>query len=198
MAGDRRRRPGASPASRSSRCERLMALLGDPQHAMPVDPRHGHQRQGHRVADDQPSCWWRAACRSGRTPARTSNGSTSASARNGEPIPDEELAEVLEAVLDLGDLAERAPSWFELVTAAAFRWFAEAPVDVVVVEVGSAGSLRRHQRRRRRRSRSSPTSAPTTPTGAGLGARGRVGEGRDHRSRSARSWSGRCRRRCER
>ena len=31
------------------------------------------------------------------------------------------------------------PSWFELVTAAALRWFAEAPVDIAVVEVGLLG-----------------------------------------------------------
>src|SRR5690606_5143790 len=29
--------------------------------------------------------------------------------------------------------------WFEVVTAAAFRWFAEAPVEVAVVEVGLLG-----------------------------------------------------------
>jgi dihydrofolate synthase/folylpolyglutamate synthase len=59
--------------------------------------------------------------------------------RDGENIPDDELAEVLDAVLDVGDLMERSPSWFELVTAAAFRWFSEAAVDVAVVEVGLLG-----------------------------------------------------------
>ena len=39
--------------------------------------------------------------------------------------------------------------YFELLTAAAFAWFAEVAVDVAVVEVGPARALRRHQRGRR-------------------------------------------------
>ena len=31
------------------------------------------------------------------------------------------------------------PTWFEVLTLAAFRWFADVPVDVVVLEVGMAG-----------------------------------------------------------
>ena len=46
---------------------------------------------------------------------------------------------------------------FELLTAAAFRWFADSPVDVAVVEVGPRGPLGRHQRRRARRGGRSPT-----------------------------------------
>jgi dihydrofolate synthase/folylpolyglutamate synthase len=56
-----------------------------------------------------------------------------------EPIPDEDLAEVLDAVAGLEQLLPRPPTWFEIVTAAAFRWFADVAVDVAVVEVGLGG-----------------------------------------------------------
>ena len=61
-----------------------------------------------------------------------------------EPIGDLELAEILghlrlvEEHLASGR-ASAAPSWFELVTAAALRWFADTAVDLAVVEVGKLG-----------------------------------------------------------
>lgn len=59
--------------------------------------------------------------------------------RNGEPISDLELAEVLTDLQGLAPLANVEPSWFELVTAAAFRWFSEVSVGAAVVEVGMLG-----------------------------------------------------------
>jgi dihydrofolate synthase/folylpolyglutamate synthase len=59
--------------------------------------------------------------------------------RDGQPISDEDLAEVLSGVAAVEDLLEVRPSWFEVLTAAAYRWFAEAPVEVAVVEVGLLG-----------------------------------------------------------
>lgn len=59
--------------------------------------------------------------------------------RNGDPIDDVELAAVLSDLRGLVEVAGVEPSWFELVTAAAFRWFAEIAVDVAVVEVGMLG-----------------------------------------------------------
>ena len=48
-------------------------------------------------------------------------------------------------------------TFFEVMTALAYAAFADAPVDVAVVEVGLGGTLGRHQHRRRRRW---PSSAP--------------------------------------
>lgn len=59
--------------------------------------------------------------------------------RNGEPISDDEFAEQVAAVADLEALTGVRPSYFEAVTAAAFRWFADVAVDVAVVEVGLLG-----------------------------------------------------------
>jgi dihydrofolate synthase/folylpolyglutamate synthase len=60
-------------------------------------------------------------------------------ARNGEPIDDHELAEVLGSLAMVEPLLAERSTRFELLTAAAFWWFADSPVDVAVVEVGLGG-----------------------------------------------------------
>ena len=59
--------------------------------------------------------------------------------RDGESIGDDDLAEVLDATIEIASLMDTPPSWFELVTCAAFRWFAESGVHVAVIEVGLLG-----------------------------------------------------------
>jgi dihydrofolate synthase/folylpolyglutamate synthase len=59
--------------------------------------------------------------------------------RNGEQISDEDLAEQIAAVADLELIVGLRPSYFEILTAAAFRWFADVAVDVMVIEVGLLG-----------------------------------------------------------
>jgi dihydrofolate synthase/folylpolyglutamate synthase len=59
--------------------------------------------------------------------------------RDGEPISDDDLAEQVRAVAELEPLVGHRPSYFEILTAAAFRWFADVAVDVMVVEVGLLG-----------------------------------------------------------
>jgi dihydrofolate synthase / folylpolyglutamate synthase len=58
---------------------------------------------------------------------------------NAEPISDDDLARVLTELARLTPLSGVEPSYFELLTAAAFLWFAEIAVDVAVVEVGLLG-----------------------------------------------------------
>jgi len=61
----------------------------------------------------------------------------------GEPIGDVELAELLAHLRLVEDhlvaTGGAGFSWFELLTAAALRWFADAAVDLAVVEVGKLG-----------------------------------------------------------
>jgi len=59
---------------------------------------------------------------------------------DGESIGDEALAEQIAAVADLEGVAGARPGYFEACTAAAFRWFADEAVDVMVVEVGLLGT----------------------------------------------------------
>jgi dihydrofolate synthase/folylpolyglutamate synthase len=58
-----------------------------------------------------------------------------------QPISDYDLAEVLSELAGLEPLLGEAlrPSWFELMAAAAFGYFANRPVDAAVVEVGMGG-----------------------------------------------------------
>ncbi|MEA2686718.1 MAG: dihydrofolate synthase / folylpolyglutamate synthase, partial [Actinomycetota bacterium] len=58
---------------------------------------------------------------------------------NGAPIDDTAFVEVIEAVSHLESLLDSPPTHFEILTAAAYRWFADVAVDVAVVEVGLGG-----------------------------------------------------------
>jgi dihydrofolate synthase / folylpolyglutamate synthase len=59
--------------------------------------------------------------------------------RNCEPISDAEFGEMIGAVADLESITGIRPNFFEAMTAAAYRWFADLAVDVVVSEVGLLG-----------------------------------------------------------
>jgi dihydrofolate synthase/folylpolyglutamate synthase len=59
---------------------------------------------------------------------------------DGQPIDDEALDEMLYAVSLVEESIGVDPSYFDIVTAAAFRWFADEAVDVAVVEVGMGGT----------------------------------------------------------
>lgn len=58
---------------------------------------------------------------------------------NGVPSTDAILGQALTAVRDAADALGIVPSWFEAITAAGFHIFAEAGVDVAVIEVGMLG-----------------------------------------------------------
>ncbi len=56
-----------------------------------------------------------------------------------EPLTDDEFADALEVVRLAAEHGEVDASWFDLVTATAFRAFSDAAVDVMVIEVGMLG-----------------------------------------------------------
>jgi dihydrofolate synthase/folylpolyglutamate synthase len=58
---------------------------------------------------------------------------------DGEPISDDDFAQVLGLLASVEPMLDVTPSRFELLTAAALVWFAELAVDVAVVEVGLLG-----------------------------------------------------------
>ena len=60
---------------------------------------------------------------------------------NGEHIPDEKLAEIIDRIKPVADALDSACTEFELITAAAFVWFAEEACDIVVLETGLGGRL---------------------------------------------------------
>ena len=60
---------------------------------------------------------------------------------DGEPISNEELAEITEYVRPYADAMEDKPTEFELITAIAFEYFKRHACDVVVLEAGMGGRL---------------------------------------------------------
>jgi dihydrofolate synthase/folylpolyglutamate synthase len=59
--------------------------------------------------------------------------------RNNEPISEQDFADCVAAIADIEVLGGVRPSYFEVMTAAAFRYFADTAVDVAVIEVGMLG-----------------------------------------------------------
>ena len=116
----------------------LMALLGDPQSAVPVIHVTGTNGKGSTVAMIS-ALLQAGGLVVGEYTSPHLERLDERIARDGEPIPEHDLAEVLSGIAAVEDLLAVRPSWFEILTAAAFRWFAEAPVDVAVVEVGLLG-----------------------------------------------------------
>ncbi len=130
-----------APRAAARRLERIRAvldLMGDPQGAHPVVHLTGTNGKGST-----------ARITTALLAARGLSVGTYLSPHlerlnermllGGEPIPDDELAEVLTAVAGLEELVGERLTHFEILTAAALRWFADRAVDAAVVEVGLGG-----------------------------------------------------------
>ena len=121
----------------------LLAALGDPQRDYPAVHVTGTNGKGSvsALVAALAGAWGMAVGTYASPHVERINERMSV---GGEPIDDAELAELLghlrlvAAHLAAGT-AKDQPSWFELVTAAALRWFADTAVDLAVVEVGKLG-----------------------------------------------------------
>ena len=58
---------------------------------------------------------------------------------DGELISEHDFADSVAAIANAEGVAGVRPSYFEIMTAAGFRWFSDAAVDVAVIEVGMLG-----------------------------------------------------------
>ncbi len=116
----------------------LMGLLGDPQDAMPVIQITGTNGKG-TVAAMVTALLVAHGLSVGTYTSPHLERLNERIARDGQPIGDQDLAEVLSGIAAVEPLLATRATWFEVMTAAAFRWFAEAPVDVAVIEVGLLG-----------------------------------------------------------
>ena len=114
----------------------LLAELGDPQRAYPGDPRRRHERQVDDDADDRRRCSAPRGCASARYTSPHVAGW-------GERIRiDGDEADFERAIARVRPAAERlGATQFEALTAAALAEFADAGVDVAVVEAGLGGRL---------------------------------------------------------
>lgn len=123
----------------------LVGLLGDPQQAFPVIHVTGTNGKGSTTAMIE-SLLRATGLRTGRF---TSPHVTSVNERitiDGEPISDERFdatwreIEPYVAMVDAQQIDGVAMTFFEIITAMAFAAFADAPVDVAVLEVGLGGT----------------------------------------------------------
>jgi len=117
---------------------RLMHVLGDPHRSFPVIHLTGTNGKG-SVARMATALLVESGLTVGTYASPHLERINERIARNGEPIDDDELARAIVDVVAIEPVAGVDASWFELMTAAAFRWFAEVAVDVAVVEVGLLG-----------------------------------------------------------
>ncbi|CAB4531664.1 unannotated protein [freshwater metagenome] len=118
----------------------LMSLLGDPQHDVPVIHITGTNGKG-TVAAMVTALLQAHGLTVGTYTSPHLRRVNERISRNGVEISDLDLAEVLSGIAAVEPLLDVQPSWFEVITAAAFRYFAEAPVDVAVIEVGLLGRI---------------------------------------------------------
>ncbi len=120
------------------RMRRLVEVLDDPQRQYPVVHVTGTNGKG-STARMAAAVLTEAGLQVGVYASPHLQRINERISRDGEPIADDDLAAVLTDLHGLVPVAGVDPSFFELLTAAAFRWFAEVAVDVAVVEVGLLG-----------------------------------------------------------
>jgi dihydrofolate synthase/folylpolyglutamate synthase len=120
------------------RMRRLVEVLGDPQSAYPVIHITGTNGKG-SVARMVTELLVASGLTVGTYTSPHLERINERIALNGEPIADDELGRAIGAVAGVEELAAITPSYFEILTAAAFSWFADVAVDIAVVEVGMLG-----------------------------------------------------------
>ncbi len=120
------------------RVAQLVGLMGDPQRSYPVIHLTGTNGKG-STARMITALLVARGLSVGTYTSPDLQGVNERLTWNEEPISDDALTEVLEGVIRLEDLMAAPPTRFEVLTAAAYRWFADVAVDVAVVEVGLGG-----------------------------------------------------------
>jgi len=120
------------------RMRSLVGVLGDPQAAYPAIHITGTNGKG-SVARMVAELLEAAGLSVGTYTSPHLEAINERLSWNGEPIGDDDLAGVIGAVAAVEEVSGVTPSYFEILTAAAFTWFADIAVDVAVVEVGMLG-----------------------------------------------------------
>ena len=128
----------AAAARRLDRIRRLVGLMGDPQDAYPAIHLTGTNGKG-STARILTALLTASGLRVGTYTSPHLQRLNERIAHAGEPIPDDDLGEVIGAVAGLEPLLGSRLTHFEILTAAALRHFADEAVDVAVVEVGLGG-----------------------------------------------------------
>jgi dihydrofolate synthase / folylpolyglutamate synthase len=120
------------------RMRSLVSVLGDPQTAYPVLHLTGTNGKGStaRMVEAVLRAYGLSV---GLYTSPDLEGVEERLVWDGRPIEPDDLDALLGDLAAVEDLVDGSPSRFELLTAGAFRWFADLAVDVAVVEVGLLG-----------------------------------------------------------
>ncbi|MFN2607681.1 MAG: folylpolyglutamate synthase/dihydrofolate synthase family protein [Acidimicrobiales bacterium] len=131
-------RSAPAAARRLDRIRRMLQLLGEPQTAYPAIHLTGTNGKG-STARMLTALLVEQGLSVGTYTSPHLQRVNERLAWNGQPVADGSLVEVIEAVAAVEPLLDGPPTHFEVLTAAALRWFADVAVDVAVVEVGLGG-----------------------------------------------------------
>jgi len=123
---------------RLDRLRHLLTILSDPQAAYPVIHITGTNGKG-STARFTTALLRAAGLSVGTYTSPHLERLNERIAWSGEPISDEDLAAALTRLAGLEGMLTSPLTHFEILTAAAFTWFADIAVDVAVVEVGLGG-----------------------------------------------------------
>jgi dihydrofolate synthase/folylpolyglutamate synthase len=121
------------------RMRALMALLDDPQDSMPSVHITGTNGKGSTSAMVT-ALLMAKGLTVGTYTSPNLHTVAERIAANAKPIDDDSFTAVLNELALLATLLPERPTRFELLTAAAFSWFATEAVDAMVVEVGLGGT----------------------------------------------------------
>jgi dihydrofolate synthase/folylpolyglutamate synthase len=122
------------------RIVKLLANLGNPHHQIPIIHVAGTNGKG-SVCAYLSSVLTEAGYRTGRYTSPHLVDWTERICLNEQPISSEELSQLLEKVQAAIRASDDSATQFEVITAAAWLYFAQQQVDVAVVEVGLGGRL---------------------------------------------------------
>ena len=127
-----------------NRISALMELLGDPQHAYPVIQVAGTNGKGSTAIMIE-TLLRSAGLRTGRFASPHLSDVRERISIDGEPISEERFDEVWRDIAPYVEMVDEqrhdgvAMTFFEVITGMAYAAFADAPVDVAVMEVGLGG-----------------------------------------------------------
>ena len=122
------------------RIQQLLADLGNPQDRVPIIHVAGSNGKG-SVCAYLSSILTEAQYRVGRYTSPHLVHWTERITLNEQPISESALIAILEEVTAQAILASDTPTQFEVITAAAWLYFARSKVDIAVMEVGLGGRL---------------------------------------------------------
>jgi dihydrofolate synthase/folylpolyglutamate synthase len=122
------------------RIQNLLAALDNPHHRVPIVHVAGSNGKGSTCAYLS-SVLTEAGYRVGRYTSPHLIDWTERICLNEQPIPSAILAGILQQVRQAIPPGQESPTQFEIVTAAAWLYFAQSQVDIAIVEVGLGGRL---------------------------------------------------------